>query len=115
MQPARLELCSLPLMHPPAPHDGEESLPGFRHCVDLREEGTGGDPPGKALCRSLSAGQGWAVELEGHLCTQVGSFRNCIYDLHPICFQKGLGETRKRETVEQKWRVDTRSTWGPGI
>ena len=51
------------------------------------------DTPRKVLCGRLGVGQDWFVEHEVHLCTQVGSFRSRVYDLRPVCFRKGFGET----------------------
>ena len=54
------------------------------------------DTPGKALSRRLSAGQDWLAPCEVHLCAQIDSFKNAIYNWIPICFQRGFGKRRKQ-------------------
>lgn len=55
------------------------------------------DTPRKALSRRLGVGQDWLVPCEVHLCTQIGSFKNAIYNLIPICFQRRFGKCKKQQ------------------
>lgn len=61
----------------------------------------------KAFSRRLRFGQDWLVDCEFHLCTQIGFFKNVIYNLYPICFQKEFWKCKKIvELCKKKWQVD---------
>lgn len=51
--------------------------------------------PRKVLSRRLSAGQDGPVSWEVRLRPQIGSFKNAVYNLMPVCFQRGVGRGRK--------------------
>ena len=99
MQPARLELCSLPLMHPPAPHDGEESLPGFQHCVDLREEGTVGTHLGRHFAGASVLGRAGQWSRRATCAPRLVPLETVFMTCTPSTSKRALG---KRES-ERLW------------
>lgn len=91
--------CLAPNSAPLTTPDAPTSSPQRKQTMELTQErhSSSVDPPRKALSRTLSVGQDWLVLCEVHLCTQIGSFKDAIYNLIPICFQRGLGRCKKQQ------------------
>lgn len=81
--------------------------PGSRLELTQERRRTGSaDTPQKGTIRETRWWAGWVGEV--HLCTQIGSFKNIIYDLYPTYFQKQFGKGKKTiELCKEKRRLIT--------
>ena len=100
---------------PTSPHNGEESLPGSRHCVDLREKGTGGTHLGRHFAGASVLGRAGQWGTRATCAPRLGPLETIFLTCTPSASERVLGKQESERLWRQKWWGDTRSTWGPGI